>query len=138
MCCDLWRACMLPTMSTTCSQCSRPLAPSGRQLPESMGVESCDACGGMLVQHRHMIPLLEALTRDRIRYLRLDEAVPAKPPRPEALPCPRCAHPMGRFGYLETNVVYLDRCDACSVVWIDGAAIDPVCLLYGRSQRARS
>ena len=91
------------------------------------------ACGLTVAQNR-LMPLTQALAKDSLACI--DPALPIEiaPDHPnESAPCPGCSKPMQTFGYLESRFAYLDRCNACAVVWIDHAELETVVRLAARN-----
>lgn len=117
-----------------CCRCrSSELAPRDYR---AMTVQACATCDGMLVEMRHLVPMLEEVSRLVAAEVGVDSPIPVQDPdRTPTFACPGCRLPMERFGYLGTKVCYLDRCGACRVVWMDGAELVAAAQLHARTQR---
>ncbi len=52
--------------------------------------------------------------------------------------CPSCASPMKHVGYLGGDRVFVDRCDTCHALWLDGDEIDAIVMLNRRGDAPSS
>lgn len=97
--------------------------------------DSCADCGGVLVAQRSMVPLLDALAVELAGHLDPDADIEAMPDVEGDVHCPLCTEPMTTFGYLGTQLVLIDRCGGCGLVWTDPDELGAMCRLYARTQR---
>lgn len=97
----------------------------------------CEDCEGTLVAQKKLIPFMEDLARDLLPLMKIDERIdPALAPT-EHLMCPACRNPMERFGYMGTHLVRPSRCRDCGVVWIGGAELPVMTVLFARTKLRR-
>ena len=47
--------------------------------------------------------------------------------------CPDCAQPMEKYGYMGLAAIQIDRCDPCSVVWLDTDELQNMVLALAKS-----
>jgi Zn-finger nucleic acid-binding protein len=87
----------------------------------------------VLVEVRHLVPLLQNLTADLAAEVDLETPIEPHDDLGEGLSCPRCAGPMTHFGYMGTNRVWLDRCGSCLVIWADGDELETLTMLHART-----
>jgi hypothetical protein len=128
----------------TCPRCRTALAAAA--YPSKVGLETrgtlpvhrCPTCGGLAVEVRHNVPLLDALAKDVAPTVDADAPVPQHVGETAPAPCPKCGGPTARFGYLGTNRVFLDRCDRCLVLWHDGDELLVTVTLHAKTNRIRA
>jgi Zn-finger nucleic acid-binding protein len=115
-----------------CPRC--PDAPLAERGLHGIEVAVCPVCRGCCVEQRRLIPLLTGLAQEYCEGIGLDAIVETIPDAGVAATCPRCAQTMDRFGYLGTQLVMLDRCGACAVLWLDPEELGTMTLLHARTQ----
>lgn len=98
----------------------------------------CPRCIGVAVEMRHLVPMLEALTKQLRGEIDLHAHLdPVADPR-RSDGCPRCAGAMESFGYMGTKLAWPQRCGRCLVVWIDDEQMGALCMLYARTTARRA
>lgn len=92
---------------------------------EGVTVHACGACGGECVsgsELAHIVTVREALfdaeAMEALSSFTPLAGVPAEAAT-RALECPSCGGPMGVMNYSNDSGVIVDRCPACSAVWLD-------------------
>jgi hypothetical protein len=89
------------------------------------------------VEIRHLVPLLEALTKELRKSMDLNQPIaPVNDPRRKD-PCPRCGNAMESFGYMGTKLAWPQRCGPCLQIWIDHEQMGALCLVYARTSARR-
>lgn len=48
--------------------------------------------------------------------------------------CPDCGQPMEKYGYMGIAAIQIDRCEQCSLVWLDADELQNMVLALARSQ----
>ncbi len=119
-------------MSALCPRCRASLIVN--QVDE-FTVRVCVPCKGMLMPHADV---MEILARSW-RMIPKDEAekqifhaakqVAAEP----AIECPDCHKKMDKYGYMELAAIPIDRCDACSLLWLDAEELQKMVLALAKS-----
>jgi len=101
-----------------------------------MVVDMCPECGGAYFDHGELSRLVR---KEPAAFGKLEALVKEAPTTVQAvdgpeLACPGCAKPMERYAYALCSGVTLDRCRACSGVWVDGGELAKIGehLLRGR------
>lgn len=115
-----------------CPRCNKPLL---ERTVGTAAIEACDACQGLLVEQKHLVPLLSFLSKNSADVLDLDHPPEAVADSNPPIPCPDCEKTMQRFGYMESRLVMLDRCNACWLVWIDDGELPPMVHMHARLTR---
>ncbi|MBM3497642.1 MAG: hypothetical protein FJX74_03120 [Armatimonadetes bacterium] len=126
----------MPDAPRPCPRCSVPLRTAKSA---AMALDMCTRCGGAFFDHGE----LPRLARDEPQAFRkleaLVEEVATEDGRGEgpALVCPGCAAPMERYQYAYCSGILLDRCRACSGIWVDGGELGRIDEHLARGQAAR-
>ena len=126
-----------------CPRCHTGLTPFaypsrvGLERGATVPVQRCDRCSGVSVEVRHNVPFLDAVARDLAAHVDLLADIAAHPGPQGVCACPPCQRPMTRFGYLGTQKVFLDRCEACLVLWHDGSELFTTVALHARTTGRR-
>jgi Zn-finger nucleic acid-binding protein len=118
----------------TCPRCHGELK---RATLADMAVQLCPDCAGVLVSQGILIPVLSAVGRALATEIDVDTTLEAVEDPGAGLSCPRCRRPMINFGYMGTNLVFLDRCERCEHVWADGQELGAAALLAARTDLRR-
>lgn len=118
-----------------CPDCGRGL----RDLEyEGAHIMNCDSCGGEFIGPDQMVRIIRA------REESVDPALQAyvadwKPlhglpddERRRELVCPGCAGTMRLINYAGDSGVFVDRCDACSGLWLDHLELEKIQALLER------
>lgn len=116
----------------SCPRCGQGLQ---RGTYGGVEVDLCPGCSGMLVARNRMIPLMEQLTADLVETVDPDCKIGAIPPGARGIPCPGCQAPMEQNGYMGSELVHVDACDACNAAWLDPAGLGAMTLLWARTER---
>jgi Zn-finger nucleic acid-binding protein len=88
---------------------------------DDVSFRCCRDCRGILIQHPVLIDVLErswhAVPKETAETtsFRVTEAWQNQP----ALRCPDCGQTMDKYGYMGIAAVQINRCDACSLMWLD-------------------
>jgi len=110
------------------NNCPRCLTPLANALYEGVPVESCQACGGVLLADDKILRIIirheQGFSAEVMRQARLVQAVAQKgilgvPKFHHELSCPRCAQIMNRHFYSFVYPVEVDTCYLCNVTWYD-------------------
>ncbi len=117
-----------------CPRCDEPL--HGGRIGEA-DVGMCPSCLGVLVRQARMIPLMEALSAGLADQVDVDHPIDPAPDPGGACACPRCGHPMERFGYMETRLAHGWRCAPDWLVWADADDLGVMSVLYARTKARR-
>ena len=125
-------------MSETQRNCPRCLAALHPAKGPTMVVDMCAECGGAFFDHGELSRLtrkeqpaftkLEALVKP-------DSSTPPKVVDRGKLRCPACSAPMDRYEYASCSGVLLDRCTACSGIWIDEGELGRIAEHLERGER---
>jgi Zn-finger nucleic acid-binding protein len=116
----------------SCPRCGQTL---DRGTYGGVEVDLCPGCSGMLVARNRMIPLMEQLTAELVQTIDPDRQIEAIPPAASGIPCPGCKAPMEQHGYMGSDRVFVDSCDACNAAWLDPAGLGAMTLLWARTER---
>ena len=95
----------------------------------------CGECMGAVVSQRHLVPLLAAMSSELAHTINFDR--PLEPLQRDADPChcPKCGNGMEQFGYMESRLVYADRCGSCWQIWATADELGHMAVVYARTQR---
>ena len=95
----------------------------------------CGQCMGAVVSQRHLVPLLAEMSAELAHTINFDR--PLEPLVREAEPCdcPKCGSDMEQFGYMESRLVYADRCGGCWQIWATADELGHMAVVYARTQR---
>jgi Zn-finger nucleic acid-binding protein len=115
-----------------CPRCATAL---GRGQFKDVPVDLCGGCRGLLVAQRDLGRLLERMTVELRETIDPDRPIDPLPDRGAVGICPACAGAAENFGYMESNLVRLDRCEACGRLWLDTDELSVMCVLYARTNR---
>ena len=105
-----------------CPTCSAKLADG---LIERRPLLYCQSCRGMLVSIENFLPLIEhlrALRTSPAQYL----APRNKADADRVLDCPTCGQPMNTHPYGGGGNVYIETCETCSEIWLDGSELQRI------------
>jgi len=115
-----------------CPRCAKPLEEAQ---VDTFTVRLCRGCTGMLVAHRDMTEILDRSWRsvpaeaaEQARFVR-----PEQPAADPSLRCPDCHQPMEKYGYMGLAAIMLDRCDRCSLLWLDADELRQMVLALAKS-----
>jgi Zn-finger nucleic acid-binding protein len=120
-------------MSTPCLRCRQPLE---EQQVDTIQSRFCRACKSMLLRHSDMAQLLEQgwrfVPENKARLLdfRATDALKQE----ATFVCPDCGQPMEKYGYMGFSAIPIDRCDRCSLVWLDSDDLQNMVLALAKSQ----
>jgi len=119
-------------MSANCPRCARPL--EDQQLDE-IAFRCCRNCSGMLILHPDLINVLEsswhAISHDKAEVTAFH--APAGWQDQPALLCPDCHKTMDRYGYMGLAAIQINRCDPCSLVWLDADELQNMVLALAKT-----
>jgi Zn-finger nucleic acid-binding protein len=102
---------------------------------DSVAVQFCRSCKGLLLAHADLTAILEASWR----AVPVEEAERQSLVRPEKADadrevfCPFCQKRMDKYGYLGLAVVTIDRCDKCTRVWLDADELPKMVLALAKT-----
>ncbi len=102
---------------------------------EDFQIENCPNCRGHLIKQRRLdgIKRSKKLTTEE---LKVEAKREFKASSPEKIRCPRCHVPMEKERADSPISIYLDRCAACNVLWLDGGELALVQLAYEAGQKS--
>ena len=119
-------------MSATCPRCAKAL--EEQQLGE-MSFRCCRDCKGMLLRHADLSDVLEkswhTISREEAETMTLQVADGWQ--NEPKLSCPDCHQTMEKYGYMGIAAIQIDRCDSCSLVWLDADELQNMVLALARS-----
>lgn len=116
-----------------CPRCESPLTEAELAGHDIM---RCPTQCGLIIEQRSMVPVTDALAKASLDAIDLDEPITPMPCDPsQTAICPGCQRKMELFGYLGTRFVFLDRCSACQVLWIDTDELETVIRMVARNLR---
>lgn len=110
---------------------------------EEFSVRVCVPCQGLLLPHVEAVKILERSWRGvkQEDAEKLEFRAPANPGSTKPLACPDCRKPMEQYGYMGLAAIPIDRCDACSLLWLDADELQNMVLALAktnyRSDQAR-
>ncbi|MCB9676946.1 MAG: zf-TFIIB domain-containing protein [Alphaproteobacteria bacterium] len=116
-----------------CPRCSVVLQPL--DIGE-VGTDSCPSCGGLLVDQRDVVGMLEVFAAALVQFFDADAPIDRVDDPWGTATCPDCGGAMVKNGYQGSPNVMVDRCAGCGVIWIDGGELDVMAQLYLRSERS--
>lgn len=122
----------------TCPRCTdTSQAPLALEAHETHGVpfEACPGCEGVLIAQRKLVPMLESMIQSWGHEIDPDHHIEAVSDAEVDVACPSCRSPMTRFGYMGMDLVQLDRCSACELLWTDAEELAVVSVLFARTRR---
>ncbi len=123
---------MEPGPGAPCPRCATPLEVAACA---DVAFQQCPGCAGHLLRQADLLRVLERLAKDLAATLGPDTVVERVPDKGGGVSCPRCGRPMEHYGYMGTNLVMIDACAPCGVLWLDTDALGAMGLLYARTQR---
>jgi Zn-finger nucleic acid-binding protein len=119
-------------MSANCPHCAKPL---DEQQLEALPFRCCRDCKGMLLLHHDLIDVLEKSwravpqeTAETTEFL-VTDGWRNEP----AFLCPDCHQQMEKYGYMGIAAIQIDRCDPCSLVWLDANELQNMVLALAKS-----
>jgi Zn-finger nucleic acid-binding protein len=119
-------------MATPCPRCQAALDEA--QL-DTYRVSLCKTCRGALLAHADLPAILES----GWRVVSRDFAEKTEFHAPEGwhnepqLCCPDCGKPMEKYGYMGLGAIQIDRCNACSEVWVDATELQNMVIALAQS-----
>lgn len=78
---------------------------------------------------------MEAITKELAKVIDVDAEINKVPVREGPSVCPKCSEAMTAFGYMGTQLVHLNRCSPCEVVWMDVQEMGVATMLYARTNK---
>jgi len=126
-------------MNTGCPRCQKPL--ESAQV-DTIHVKLCQACRGVLLAHSDLIQILEvswrAISEGQAEGTQFRASENWQ--KELTLHCPDCQAAMEKYGYMGIAAVQIDRCDHCTLVWLDTDELQNIVLALAtdnyRSARA--
>jgi len=88
---------------------------------------------GALVRQRDLIRLLDAMSAALAKEMSFDHEIEPVIDHAGKADCPQCGQHMNTFGYMESNLVYVDRCTGCWLIWTDPEEIGVMAIMYART-----
>jgi len=119
-------------VSANCPHCAKPLE---EQQLDTLSFRCCRDCKGMLLLHHDLIDVLDKSWRAVSRETaETTEFLVTDGWRNEpAFPCPDCHQQMEKYGYMGIAAIQIDRCDPCSVVWLDADELQNMVLALAKT-----
>ena len=115
-----------------CPICNVPLA---RRQYEAVAVSMCGKCHGCLVDaHR-----LEGIQRNQAMprgELRAEADREFQQDTADVVRCPKCKRKMAKRRTPPPACIYVDSCDTCKLVWLDGGELAILQLAYESTDKA--
>ena len=96
-------------------------------------LDMCDTCMGALVKQRDLVRLLDGMSAALAKEMSFDHEIEPVVDHAGKVDCPGCGKHMDTFGYMESTVVYADRCSSCWLIWTDPDEIGAMAVLYART-----
>lgn len=100
-------------------------------------IDLCDYCGGVWCDEGELVPVVHELIREgRIPENSKkpnDKHRQDEDPDAERKECPRCLAETESFNYAYDSNIFLNRCKACSGIWLDGGELREVALFIKKS-----
>jgi Zn-finger nucleic acid-binding protein len=124
--CPVGLSCSVPT-ALPCPRCQQVL----EQIElRGVAVRLCRRCTGSLVEQRDLDRLLEAMSVNLIKTF--DPGMRLRPLTDEggSLRCPRCRETMTNDDYCGAGLVHFDRCERCSLLWLDAGELGTMTLMW--------
>lgn len=118
--------------SMRCPRCKTPLT---RGTYAAVRVYRCDACSGIALQQRHILPVLEKLAIAAYEEVSLNVPPPIARDTTATLTCPNCQSGMERYGYMGSNQLMIDRCPDCTLIWLDKDELPTMVAMHVRLDR---
>lgn len=114
-----------------CPRCPAPLE-SDQHLGHT--ILRCGECRGVLLEQKQLIPMMERIGSILTGKMDLNAPIAAIQGPLETAPCPKCRLPMESHGYMGSNLVHIDRCSECLLIWTDSAEMIAMARMYMQSQ----
>jgi len=119
-----------------CPVCSSAL---GTQLYAGQTVDVCATCRGVWCDSGELGNVVDALV-DANKVPDAESARVAARQRsdndPRVKPCPRCRETTDSFNFAYDSNIFLNRCNACDGIWLDGGEIRSVAQFIKKSLRS--
>jgi Zn-finger nucleic acid-binding protein len=115
-----------------CPRCGQTL--ERRQL-QAVGLEECGACKALLVKQSALMPALEALSAAVLESFDPDAKLLALPDRAGSTACPGCSGAMEKADYCGAKLVFFDRCNRCTLLWIGSEELGAMSLMWARMEK---
>lgn len=115
-----------------CPACKTALEPCD---VNGVAFRMCPDCDGALVEVPRLVPLLQELAEPLASSVHPSAHIDRHPDPDVRRTCPGCATTMTPFGYLGTNLVTLDRCGDCLLIWADPGELAAATRLYTRTDK---
>jgi len=115
-----------------CPHCAKPLE---EQQLDTLSFRCCRDCKGMLISHPDLIGVLEkswhAVSREiaETTEFLVTDGWQNEP----AFLCPDCHQTMEKYGYMGIAAIQIDRCDPCSLVWLDANELQNMVLALAKT-----
>ena len=115
-----------------CPRCRQTLVEN--QVDE-FTVRLCVPCKGILLPHADLVKILDrswlAVSPEAAEQLEFRAPEGAQAEQPYR--CPACDRMMEKYGYMGLAAIRIDRCDTCSLVWLDADELQNMILALARS-----
>jgi Zn-finger nucleic acid-binding protein len=117
----------------SCVRCRKPLEDAQ---VDDISVRICPVCATVLLRHEDLTRIVDRSWRTVSQETAEREPLrPSLAPAAETIfPCPDCGQAMEKYGYMGMNAIMIDRCDACSLVWLDAHELQNIILAFARNQ----
>jgi Zn-finger nucleic acid-binding protein len=118
-------------VSAGCPRCQKPLEEA--QL-DNLTARICRDCKGMLLAHEDLMNVIDASWRAVTEksaeetQFHVKDAARTDP----VLRCPDCGQPMEKYGYMGMLAIQIDRCERCSLVWLDADELQNMVLAFAK------
>ena len=126
---------MAQTIDYICPRCSLYLA---KGQFNNLPVAVCRKCMGFLVGGRNLTKLIEQMADELTAEISADARIQDIPDKGGAALCPVCRKAMENFGYMGSNLIKIDRCFSCNMVWLDALELGAMGLMYAKTEKRRA
>jgi Zn-finger nucleic acid-binding protein len=133
-----WNAGRIRGMSEpapSCPRCRVPLQPV--QL-EGVSVHACATCHGTRFEGTRLGVVLEAMSAKLLETLDLDMRLERAGASADRLACSACGREMAHDDYCSAGLALFDRCEPCTLLWVDAESLGTMALMWARMDAQQS
>ena len=121
----------VPHTEFLCPRCKQAL--QSREVG-GIALEGCPTCGGLLISLTKLNGLLEATSVELLKSFDPDTELKPLPNETGATACPSCGRTMESADYCGAKLVYFDRCNRCSLLWLGSEGLGAMTLMWARME----
>src|SRR5262249_31320655 len=126
-----------PSMVALAQNCPRCEQPLQRAEVRGVALDTCTKCKGMLVPQLSLPKLLAAMSDDLLKSFDPDATINPVKDAGGGIACPGCDRPMQTDNYCGAGIVFFDRCERCSFLWLDAEELGAMTLMWTRMEGRR-